>query len=155
LSAGWPPREVFAELAAKYAEIARLRAERAAGAPVAPRTVLKSLAARFPGSLRELDTLEEREIDDRRAALERAAAGGPVEPWMIWLAAYHHLFRIGLGAGPIEGDATSPFGEAALHLLRNPPHGRRTDAVLLIIAQTFGSHPAIVGKTLIPRRRAR
>jgi hypothetical protein len=151
----WPPREVFADLAAKYAEIERLRAERASGAPVAPRAVLKRLAARFPGSLRELDTLPEAEIAEKRALLERAAAGGTVEPWMVWLAAYHRLFRIALGAIPTDRGDGPPFTDEMIVRLRNPPRGRRTDVVIHVIAETFGAQPTEVGEALLPRRRRR
>ena len=155
MTVAWPPREILADLAAKYDEIARLRAERAAGAPVAPRAVLKALAARFPGSLRELDTLPDQEIADKRAALVRAAAGAEIEPWMIWLAAYHHLFRIALGSGPVDPAQAAPFSGDAIRRLRTPPRGRRTDVVILVIAETFGAPPIEVGETLLPRRRRR
>lgn len=151
-NAAWPPADVLADLASKYEELARLRDERAAGAAPAHRDVLKRLSARFPGALRELDTMDLTEIRERAAALREAATTGPVAPWMIWVAAYHALFQLALGT-----DREPPAGITpdAVARVRTPPRGRRTEAVIRAIADTFGAPEDEVARALLPRRRRR
>jgi hypothetical protein len=151
-SPGWPPSTVLRDLAHKYDEIARLREERAAGAPPAGRDVLRGLSARFPGALRELDTMELDEIRARATALRDAATTGVVAPWMAWVAAYHALFRLALGT---SGETGAPLGLSAeaVARLRAPAPATRTEAVIRIVAETFGAPEEEVGRALLPRRR--
>src|SRR5262249_32026165 len=66
--------EALAALAAKYRTLAALRAEReAAGAPIkdpSRRDAFRAVAARHPGALRELDTLDAAALAARAAAVE-------------------------------------------------------------------------------------
>src|SRR5262249_52406116 len=86
----------LARLAYKYETLAELRRARAAGEAPPARSVFKALATEFPGALNELDMLPLDVIDERAAALSRAAGGAPTEPWMDWLFAYHALMRAAL-----------------------------------------------------------
>lgn len=153
----WPSAGALEALAAKYEELARLRVERAAGAPPAPRVVLRQLAARFPGSLRELDTMPLDELRARGAALREAARTGRLEPWMAWTAAYHLLLRQG---GEQPAPPPAPTGvEGALLAARASPRrpgaARRTEEALRVIAEVFDVPVDEVARALLPRRRQR
>lgn len=91
-----PTRDELVALEAKYVQIESLRQARERGEPIPERMVFKSMAERFPGVLRELDTLSMETITWRRQALAVAISGGSVEPWMAWMVAYHGLLRAAL-----------------------------------------------------------
>src|SRR3954471_9027519 len=97
---GAPTREMLDALADKYRALLALRSRRDEGGPPATRAELRGLAARFPGCLRELDTLGRDELARRVAAAAAAATatGGPREAWMDWIAAYHTLMSDALAA---------------------------------------------------------
>jgi hypothetical protein len=88
--------EALRELREKYAEMLSMRRAHAGGgeAEGQARRRMAALAARFPGSLREIDDLELAEIvarvDKLDAAIERP---GDVEPWMVAIAHFHRLAR--------------------------------------------------------------
>ena len=93
---GAPTRDELLALEAKYVQMESLRQARERGEPIPERMVFKSFAERFPGVLRELDTLPMDAITSRRQALGVAVSGGVVEPWMAWMVAYHGLMRAAL-----------------------------------------------------------
>jgi hypothetical protein len=126
---------------------------------------LRQFAAEFPGALRELDTLASDEIDRRRAALEHAAAGGAVEPWMEWMHAYHALMRAALAVkralarGPLDDAARarlaaagSPVDDAFLDAVAAPPHGRLNVVVFSRLATQFSTPASEIWDALYPRR---
>lgn len=84
------------ELREKYAEMLSMRRDHANGSEheADARRRMAALAARFPGSLRELDDLELAEIAARLGKLD-AAIERPVdvEPWMVAVAHFHRLAR--------------------------------------------------------------
>jgi len=141
-------------LARKYQALVALRARRDGGGAPATRDELRALAGEFPGCLRELDTLGPEELARRAAALAAAAAGGPREPWMDWIAAYHALMnealaaRSGDAARAVAGDG-GDFAAAAL----SPPEGRLNVMVLRALGARFGVEPATIAATLFPLRR--
>jgi hypothetical protein len=130
----------FDALARKYRALATLRARRDGGGEPATRDELRSLAAEFPGCLRELDTLGRDELARRAATAAAAAAGGPREPWMDWIAAYHALMAEALGA--------RARGEEV-----DPPEGRLNVMVLRALGERFGVPAATIAETLFPVRR--
>jgi hypothetical protein len=132
-----------AALARKYAALARLRTRRDGGGRAATRDELRALAAEFPGALRELDTLGPAEISRRAAACAAAAAGGPREPWMAWIAAYHDLVAEALAA---RARARARAGAQA-------PGDRINVAVLRALAGRFGVPAAELAGALFPVRR--
>jgi len=93
---GAPTRDELLALEAKYAQVLLLRGAHERGEPIPERGVFKAFAERFPGVLRELDTLPLDVVTTRRLALGEAALGGVVEPWMAWMVAYHELMRAAL-----------------------------------------------------------
>ena len=158
-------------LAAKYRQLAALRVQRdSAGAT--SREALRALAARHPGCLRELDTLGLAELERRGRVMEAAAAGGPREPWIAWVWAYHRLMQATLLVKRAVGRGGAPGGEA-LQLLRDeasrlaglplddtfvtevacPPQGRIGVLVLRRLGQLFGAPAAEIARTLFPPRR--
>lgn len=88
--------ERLSRLARKYRLLQALRIDHERTGRIAEREVLRALAGEFPGALRELDRMPLDEIERRAEVLELAASGGPVEPWMQWLVAYHALLRAAL-----------------------------------------------------------
>src|SRR5436190_24087456 len=90
--------DVLDGLARKYRALVALRARRDAGGAPATRAELRTLAAEFPGRLRELDTLGRDELARRATAAVAAAAAGTREPWMEWIAAHPALMRRALAA---------------------------------------------------------
>jgi hypothetical protein len=92
------------ELREKYVEILAMRlsarSDARSGAPLERvRARMLTLAARFPGSLRELDDLAISEIRRRISKLDAVLAGtGEVEPWMQASVLFHRLARGALWA---------------------------------------------------------
>ena len=111
---------------------------------------MRALAEAWPGALRELDSLPSDELERRRAALEGAAAGAPVEPWMAWMVAYHELMRAALAVRrgePVEVEAAFV---AAVH---DPPHGRLMAAVFDQLAVRFCVPRKTIWDALFPSRK--
>jgi hypothetical protein len=133
-------REALEALAAKYRDLRALRARRDQGGAPATRDELRALAGRFPGCLRELDTLGPEELARRATAAAAAAAGGAREPWMDWIAAYHALMTDALDA--------RARGEAVV-----APEGRLNVLVLRALSDRFGVDAATIAGTLFPVRR--
>lgn len=165
-----PAAAELQELAEKYRTLAGLRQQRDAGAQ-ATRATLADLAARFPGCLRELDTLGAPEIARRAGAAGDAAAGGPREPWMAWIWAYHRLMRAALatkralGRGrPRPQEVTVlaaqartltglPLDESFVLSVAAPPQRRLGVAVMRLLGQLYGQPPTLISDALFPTRR--
>src|SRR3954470_18696341 len=115
---GAPAPETLDALAGKYRALLALRTRRDQGGAPATRAELRALAARFPGCLRELDTLGGDELARRAAAATAAAAGGTCEPWMDWIAAYHALMSDALAARARGEAVDAPEGRLNVMVLR-------------------------------------
>src|SRR6185295_11696638 len=104
-----------ADLRAKYEEMRELR--RTDDGSSDPRERMAALAARFPGALREIDTLPLDEIERRIEALAHAERDpSRAMPWKKAQSRFHQLTREALRARAIalagsEG-AQSPLAEA-------------------------------------------
>lgn len=140
----------FDGLHAKYVEMRLLRTSPSAN-DVRPR--LRALAARFPGSLREIDELPLDEIDRRIEALESVAAGRAPSAWMTamdrfhaltrtallakrWLAARRHVDELTRAAFVAAHDDVETRSWAEhLSRLASPPSGRITHVVLERLAR--------------------
>lgn len=172
MSAPSPPRDELGRLAHKYQQIGALRRARARGEEVPEGSVFRALARAFPGSLNELDTLPLEDVDAREAELRRAAAGGDVAPWMIWLSDYHALLRaalwlkvrLGRGAELDPGRAEALAGDASEHArtavdasfvraVARPPGGRLVAVVFSRLEETHGRPAAEIKCALFPRSR--
>lgn len=172
------------DLADKYESLVRLRARRdldagdgeggSNGAGQSVRELLRTLSRKFPGSLRELDTLGLLELQRRAKVARAAAAGGRREPWMAWILAFHRLTAAAL---LIKRDNAArrrgrPVNERASRLqaaevarfalepplveaLARPPGGRLTPVVLSELARRFAVQPRALSETLFPSRRRR
>jgi hypothetical protein len=167
------------ELAEKYRALAALRARRdaaqggsgSADEPTAAQTraILRGLAERYPGCLRELDTLGAAEIERRAAMAAAAASGGPREPWMAWVWAFHQLMRatLVLRRAPIPSDPTARaqvLGETErlagfaldddfLSEVARPPQRRLAVVVFRRLSRLFAVPAAEIAETLFPTRR--
>jgi hypothetical protein len=166
-----PSREDLTNLAAKYATLSRLRRERASDGKLAERGALRALAREFPGSLRELDTVTLEEIERRERELRAASEGGPGEPWMAWMVAYHRTMRAALfvkarlarsGNEPGEIAALAalanrtlglPIDEDFVRAVGRPPGGRLNRVVFERLAVSFGEPADHIWETLFPARR--
>ncbi|AKF10117.1 hypothetical protein [Sandaracinus amylolyticus] len=160
----------------KYREMKRLREQHDAGSPVDPRPAMRALASRFPGALREIDELPMDEIDARIASLDRALAGGEVEPWMRALARYHAWMRLALRvrlacaterseararawlevATRQHEDDVDPraLDDETLRAILRPPGGRLHRVVLARVGEELGVEPHVIDAHLKgPRRR--
>jgi hypothetical protein len=106
---------MFADLRAKYEEMRELR--RTDDGSYDPRARMVALASRFPGALREIDTLPLDEIEARIEALTNAERDpSTAARWMIAQSRFHALTREALSArakrlAGSEG-AQSPLAEA-------------------------------------------
>jgi hypothetical protein len=155
------PPEDLAALASKYEEMLALRLaqDRARHEPSfsehTPREALQTLAARFPGALREMDELP---LDVIRARIDdlRAAARDPsrVAPWMNAQSVFHALARGALAAKrALQGRrAVTPDmvdalrargGDGAawaddLAAIARPPRGRLLDLVFARAGRSLG-----------------
>jgi hypothetical protein len=158
-------------LAAKYAELATLRRERALGHEVPPKRVFRELAARFPGALWELDRLPLEEIERRGELLLAASAGGTRAPWMDWLDAYHALFRGALAvkarlrarkvlaageaselAAVASRAARLPLDAHFVEAVARPPAGRLAAVVWGVMEARFGESSEAMRGALFPGR---
>lgn len=168
---GVPTREELALLDAKYAQIEALRLSRERSEPLPERAVFKALSERFPGALRELDTLPMDVVAKRRQMLGEAIAGGAIAPWMAWMVAYHALLRAALWiklrtantpdvpserieslvrgvSGEFELDVDVQF---VMDVVR--PHAGRLNAVVLHRLELVFGVPAVdIRAALFPRR---
>ncbi|HRI64305.1 MAG TPA: hypothetical protein PK156_08700 [Polyangium sp.] len=113
-----PTRDDLRGLEEKYAQLESLRQARERGEPIPERAVFKRLAERYPGVLRELDTLPMEVIQRRREQLELATNGGVVEPWMRWMVAYHALLRMALWVKMRTAKDPSVTAERMVFLVR-------------------------------------
>lgn len=160
-------------LARKYRTLLALRVDHARDGAAADRERLRALAAEFPGALRELDTLPAEELEARAAALEAAADGGAVEPWMNAMAGYHALMGTALAvkrayaAGETaEGDGVRAAVEALraecgitldggdLAAIATPPQGRLGVFVFGRLGRALGRDPAELWQATFPTGRA-
>ncbi len=164
-----PSPAELAALADKYQRLVALRVARDAGGPEATREQLRDLSRRFPGSLRELDTLGEAEL--RRRA--RAAADGASEPWMAWITAFHRLMRAALLvkasrarqrddrneredadlAQRVRSETGLTIDRDLLRAFARPPQGRLAPLVLAEVARSFQVEAETMRTCLFPRRR--
>jgi len=97
---------MFSDLRAKYEEMRELR--RTDDGSYDPRARMAALAARFPGALREIDTLAMDEIDRRIEALTNAERDpSHAARWMQAQSRFHTLVREALQA---RRERTHPAG---------------------------------------------
>lgn len=166
----------LADLVAKYTEMRRLRVEAVELPSADPRPALAALAARFPGSLREIDELPLEEITSRIAALESAVADAKTaEPWMEAIALFHELTRGALdakrilaGRKDLDDEARLEFDRAVAALgeregarawtdrlddIARPPRGRVTDLVFERLAARLAVTVAEARRLVFARRR--
>ncbi len=162
-----PPSPTAADLrglAAKYRRLSALGAETS-------KDDLRAVANEFPGALRELDTLGAPELTRRADATESAAAGGPLEPWMAWIWAYHRLMRATLALKrslgrrrPLAADldrlaaqatelAGFPLDGPFVHAVVRPPQRRLAVVVLERLAALYGIPATTIATALFPIRR--
>lgn len=168
-----PTDQELTGLADKYEVLVQLRMARDQDAPAPSRETLRTLSRRYPGSLRELDTLGLPELQRRATVARQAADGAPREPWMAWILAFHRLTAAALlvkrhrsaqrrgtmdpGASLDQVAATAGFRLPAelIERLGHPPGGRLTPVVLQELALRFGVAPRELAETLFPSRRRR
>jgi hypothetical protein len=166
-----PDAAALLELAEKYRTLVALRAQRDTSDARTTRAVLRELADRHPGCLRELDTLGAVELERRAAAATAAAAGGPTEGWMSWIWAYHRLMRAtlstkrALGRGRPRPErlpalaaeaariAGVPLDTAFVLAVASPPQRRLGVVVLQMLGALFAVPPAEIAARLFPARR--
>lgn len=146
----------FEALGEKYREMWAMRVAHAEGSDSDVRARMRALAARFPGALREIDTLPIDVIERRIAVLEAGARPA----WAQTLVAYHGWMRVVLRIKREHGRDAHPSTviewlrahhrpspdepsleeldvETITALLR-PPSGRITNWVLERIARARG-----------------
>jgi hypothetical protein len=104
---------VFAELRAKYEEIRALRLTD--DGSYDPRERMAALAARFPGALREIDTLPLDEIERRIEALKQAERDpSHASKWMLAQHRFHTLTRDALTKRAFRNPAGSEGAQSPL-----------------------------------------
>jgi hypothetical protein len=145
-----PPPHELSGLREKYVRMRDLRSAHArakcdpAFDEPDPRPAMASLAAAFPGALRELDALAFEEIERRIGETDDALATGRPLRWMIAQLAFHRLCRGALATKRWVSSRTvvtredfldADLGEEAavfvdaLEAIASPPRGRLLDLV--------------------------
>jgi hypothetical protein len=173
--------DTLEQLRFKYGEMLSMRLAHESGDedPAQARRRMASLAAQFPGALREIDDLELAVIRERIARLDAALRGeGPMEPWMRAVGLFHVLARGALhakrwlaGRKSIDAEmrvayeselAATPAGDVALAWgdelagVASPPRGRLMDLVFARLARTLGTTEAEARRLVFgPPRRSR
>lgn len=115
------------------------------------RARMRQLAARFPGSLRELEDLDGDALARRLSALQRSLAGGPVEPWMRACCLFHEALA---GALAMKRGAASDFWqrhEALQPTVLAPPTGRLLDVVWTAVGETLGLSAGEAERLVYPK----
>jgi hypothetical protein len=169
-----PPSPSLADLrdlVEKYRTLSGLRDRRDEGGEGPTPATLRELATKHPGCLRELDTLGFVELQRRARAVTAVTEGGPPEPWMAWIWAYHRLMQATLlvkraivrgvvpagEAGRLAREATRlagwPLDEAFVAEVARPPQGRLGVVVLRRLARLYGVPATELARTLFPPRR--
>lgn len=170
-SSAAPDSAALEALSRKYRALCALRGQRDDSGERATRETLRELSREFPGSLRELDTLGAEELARRAEATARAAKGGPSEPWMAWIDAYHALMRATLfikehlSGNDLPDETARELAESAswlsgsaldaafVHAVAAPPEGRIGIVVLREVARLFDHPTETIARTLFPVRR--
>lgn len=112
---------MFADLRAKYEEMLALR--RTDDGSYDPRARMAALAARFPGALREIDTLPLDEIEHRIEALTHAERDpSHAKPWMKAQSRFHALTREALAASQRDKRWLDQVYERLAKELATTPH---------------------------------
>jgi len=146
-----------ASLRAKYDTIAALRDAYDRTGGVVDRAAVAALAARWPGAVRELDTLSPAVLTARREALR----GDAVPAWVVWLDAWHRTMAAALWvkARVRRDDPYDPTRDAALGVeaatragmalgegfvaaVRRPEGGRLAGVVSAVVTGRYGPRPA-------------
>ena len=152
-------RSDWVALARKYWTMAELRRTQHQTTGAEARGPLRVLSREFPGSLRELDLLPLDQIEARATRFERAAEGGPIEPWMEWMMAYHATMRAALDVKrELGGRRSLSRSDAGVIAARTAPPGSvRVDAefVLAVAMPPRGRLNAIVFECLEAHFEAR
>jgi hypothetical protein len=174
-------KEELAELLHKYERMLGMRLADEADPGGDPRREMKTLAERFPGSLREIDELPLEAIRGRIDELSRCIADeAQPAPWMRATAMFHGLTRGALAAKRwlarrgVDAALTRAFLDAIdrvelaedarawasdLARIASPPRGRLTDLVFERIAEEMGvpveeARQLVVGTPRRLRRRS-
>jgi hypothetical protein len=167
-------REELLALAAKYQTLLAWRREHAEQGAIADRALLRALSQKFPGALRELDSVPLDVIEARIVQLTGAAQGSPVEPWMNWMVAYHQLMRAALWLKPRlmrpgkPGEArlaadwlealsraevcSVPLPISFVAAVASPPSGRLNALVFELLGRAFQLEPGAIRQALFPAR---
>lgn len=130
---------MFADLRAKYEEMLALR--RTDDGSYDPRERMAALAARFPGALREIDTLPLDEIERRIEALTHAERDpSRASKWMLAQHRFHALTRTALearrtGGADLEHKLLPRVYEQLAKELATTPH----EAKALVFAVSLSS----------------
>jgi hypothetical protein len=158
-------------LARKYRALSELRRAQYGTTFAEVRAPLRELSREFPGALRELDSLPLEEIERKSELLEQAAHGAELEPWMLWMHAYHLTMRAALAvkfklAGRrfvTEAAALEIAGEVSVEIgyrcdldfviaVARPPDGRINPVVFRRLGLMFDAEPESLGRALFPER---
>lgn len=151
-------RRAVASLTEKYDRIAALRADYDRTGGVVDRAAVAALARRWPGAVRELDTLPPGELSARREALRAAGTGeGAVPAWAVAHDAWHRVMAAALWVKARvrrdDGDdgardaalaaeasvrAGVALGEGFVEAVRRPPGGRLAAVVTAVVARHHG-----------------
>lgn len=143
----------------KYDRIAALRADYDRTGAVVDRAAVAALARRWPGAVRELDTLPPAELAARREALRAAATGeGAVPVWALVHDAWHRVMAAALWvkarvrrddaedrareealAAEASRRAGLAVGEGFVASVRRPPGGRLVAVVTAVVARHHGA----------------
>ncbi len=163
-------RDTLERLREKYGEMLSMRLAHDSGedSEARARERMASLAAQFPGALREIDDLELGVIRDRIGKLDAALRGdAAIERWMEAVSLFHALARGALRAkrwlagrktvdpativeyendiNDVALDDREAVGADALEwsnelaLIAAPPRGRIMDLVFARVARTLGT----------------
>jgi hypothetical protein len=160
-------RSELSRLARKYERLIELRRE----VSLHPPADLRSLAAEFPGALRELDALTLEEIERRLSSVRRALDGEPTDALIEWLLEYHALMRTALlvkrrlrGERRPSSEAASRLAEALtaetgvpcsaelVSQVAAPPRGRLNELVLARLSRFSGRGPSELRAALFSER---
>lgn len=109
-------------------------------AALARKRRMRDVATRFPGALRELETLDRTALRERREAVDAVSNGADVPAWLRAVALLHPALRAALDE------------RARVTRLQRRTLPRPSEHAFRLVAASLGTTPAGVERMVFPRR---
>ena len=157
-------------LVQKYEEILSIRRRPSGTESADIADAMRSLSSRFPGALRELQSLSLATVEARLKDASEMLAGRVEHPWLRWMHEYHEQLRVALAIKAelggrrllTENEAETCAMKLSLqrgceckaqwvHSIARPAGGRLSHWACARVEERLGLESGTLGRTLFPR----